>query len=78
VDLSAVGRLALTNYLAQSLIMTAMFYGFGLYGSISLAPALIVAAAVMVLQLGLSPLYLQRFSRGPAEWLWRRLIYGAQ
>lgn len=68
-----MGRLALTNYLAQSLIMTAMFYG-----SISLAPALIVAAAVMVLQLGLSPLYLQRFSRGPAEWLWRRLTYGAQ
>lgn len=67
--LSAVGRLALTNYLVQSLVMTAIFYGFGLYGSVGLAPALAIAAVVLALQLVLSPLYLQRFSRGPAEWL---------
>jgi uncharacterized protein len=73
--LSAVGRLALTNYLAQSLIMTAIFYGFGLYGSVGLAPALTIAAVVLALQLTFSPLYLQRFFRGPAEWLWRRLTY---
>ncbi len=74
--LAAVGRLALTNYLLQSIVMTAVFYGLGLYGSVSLALALLLAAAVIVLQLLLSPIYLQRFSQGPVEWLWRRLTYG--
>ncbi len=74
--LSAVGRLALTNYLMQSVIMTAIFYGLALYGSASLAAALLVAAAVIAFQLIYSPIYLRRFSYGPMEWLWRRTTYG--
>ena len=68
--------MALTNYLMQSVIMTAIFYGLALYGSLGLAPSLLICAAVYVLQLTLSPIYLSRFSYGPAEWLWRRLTYG--
>jgi uncharacterized protein len=74
--LAAVGRLALTNYLSQSIVMTAIFYGLGLYGSVSLATAVLIAAALLTLQLVLSPIYLSRFDQGPAEWLWRRLTYG--
>lgn len=74
--LAAVGRIALTNYLTQSIVMTAIFYGFGLYGSVSLAAALLIGAALICAQLILSPVYLRKFSQGPAEWLWRRLTYG--
>ena len=76
--LAAVGRLALTNYLSQSIVMTAVFYGLGLYGSVSLLTALLIAAALLAAQLVLSPIYLRRFDQGPAEWLWRRLTYGRQ
>jgi uncharacterized protein len=74
--LAAVGRLALTNYLAQSLIMTGIFYGLGLYGRVGLPMALLMCVAVAAAQLIWSPLYFRRFSQGPMEWLWRRLGYG--
>ena len=73
---SAVGCMALTNYLAQSVICTAVFYGLGLYGETSLAAALVLCGAIYALQLIWSPLWLSRFSYGPVEWLWRRLTYG--
>ncbi len=73
---SAVGRMALTNYLAQSVVFTAIFYGFGLYGQVSLAPALVMCLVFYVLQLFLSPVWLSCFSHGPVEWLWRILTYG--
>lgn len=74
--LSAVGRMALTNYLLQSVVMTSVFYGLGLYGRVSLAAALVVCLVLYAAQLVLSPLWLSRFSQGPMEWLWRRLTYG--
>ena len=73
---SAVGRMALTNYLAQSVICTAVFYGFGLYGQVSLVAALILCGGIYALQLLWSPLWLSSFSYGPMEWLWRRFTYG--
>ncbi len=76
--LAAVGRLALTNYLAQSIVMTAIFYGLGLYGRIGLVPSLGIAVAFLALQVYASPRYLARFSAGPAESLWRRLTYGSR
>jgi uncharacterized protein len=75
--LGAVGRLALTNYLGQTLICTTIFYGwgFGLFGSINRLGLMAVVAAVWVVQLAISKPWLERFRFGPAEWLWRTLTY---
>lgn len=77
-SLAAVGRLALTNYLAQSLICTFLFYGhgLGLYGSVERAGQLAIVAGIWTVQLVVSPIWLRYFSYGPAEWLWRTLTYG--
>jgi uncharacterized protein len=76
--LAAVGRLALTNYLLQSLFCTTLFYGwgFGFFGHLNRAGLVGVVAAVWLLQLVLSPLWLRSFRFGPMEWLWRSLTYG--
>lgn len=78
--LAAVGRMALTNYLTQSLICTTLFYGYGLgwFGMLSRSELLIVVAGVWTLQLAWSPWWLARRERGPLEALWRRLTYGGQ
>lgn len=73
--IAAVGRLALSNYLGTSLIMGAIFYGWGLglFGHVRYAmlPLFVIAAwAVMLLW---SPLWQKRFALGPMEWLWRTL-----
>ena len=70
--------MALTNYLAQTLIMTTLFYmpwGPRLFGRMDYVQ-LWVVAAVWALQLVWSPLWLSRFRMGPLEWVWRRLTYG--
>ena len=74
--LAAVGRMALSNYLAQSIIMTTIFYGLALYGELGLLPSLAILLAVWAAELLWSKPWLSRFSYGPAEWLWRRLTYG--
>jgi uncharacterized protein len=78
--LAAVGRMALTNYLMQSLLCTTLFYGYGfnLFGRLDYARQLAVVAAVWALQLTLSPWWLRRFQFGPVEWLWRWLTYGVR
>jgi uncharacterized protein len=78
--LAAVGRMALTNYLMQSMICTTLFYGYGfnLFGRLDYAWQLLVVAAVWALQLIASPWWLRHFQFGPAEWLWRWLTYGAR
>ncbi len=76
---AAAGRMAFTNYLAQSLIMTSLFNGgrgLGLFGSMDHAQLWLVVIAVWALQLVWSPLWLSRFPMGPLEWAWRRLTYG--
>lgn len=77
--LAPVGQMAFTNYIAQSVIMTVIFYGgrgFGLYGEISRDALLAIVVGIWVLQLIWSPLWLSRFNMGPLEWVWRRLSYG--
>jgi len=73
-----VGRMALTNYLAQSLLAVLIFYGIGLGLIGQVRPALVVAivAGIFSLQIAWSHLWLARFRMGPAEWLWRSLTYG--
>lgn len=74
---AAVGRMALTNYLLHSVILTTVFYGYGLglYGTIPRFWQMSFVVAVITLQLVLSPWWLARFRFGPAEWLWRSLTY---
>ena len=74
---AAVGRMALTNYLMHSVILTTVFYGYGLglYGEVPRFWQMGFVVAVVALQLGLSPWWLARYRFGPVEWLWRSLTY---
>jgi uncharacterized protein len=77
--LAPVGQMAFTNYIAQSVIMTCIFYGgrgLGLYGEVGRGTLAAMVVGVWVLQLIWSPLWLSRFKMGPLEWIWRRLSYG--
>lgn len=76
--LAAVGRLALTNYLSQSIIAGALFCGWGLgwWNSLTRAETVLVVIAIWMLQIIWSILWLRRFRLGPFEWLWRWLTYG--
>jgi len=78
--LAAVGRMALTNYLLQTVICTSLFYGhgLGLFCRVERVGQVVVVAGVWVLQLIMSPLWLRRFEFGPVEWLWRRLSYAGE
>ena len=76
--LAPAGRMALTNYLGQSVICIFIFYGIGLgwYGRVGPTAALGITIAVFAAQAALSAWWLQRFRFGPAEWAWRSLTYG--
>ena len=75
---AAPGRLALSNYLVQSLVMTSLFYPYGLnlYRHLGAWPCLALALALGALQLWGSALWLRHFRQGPAEGLLRALVYG--
>ena len=75
--LAAVGQMAFSNYLFQSIVTAVIFlgWGFGLAGRFDYAEQLGVVAAIWIVQLVISPLWLARFRFGPAEWLWRSLTY---
>lgn len=76
--LASMGRLALSNYLLQSIVCTLIFYnyGLGLYGKVNTAAGVVMALAIFSLQAMLSVWWTQRYRFGPAEWLWRTLTYG--
>ncbi|HMI55158.1 MAG TPA: DUF418 domain-containing protein, partial [Gemmatimonadaceae bacterium] len=73
-----VGRMALTNYLMHSIICVVLSYGFGfaLWWRVGASTAMAIAAAIIVVQIPLSALWLSRHRFGPVEWIWRRLTYG--
>jgi len=75
--LSAVGRMALSNYLLQTVLCVILFYGFGfgLFARLERWQVACVAGVIWTLQLLLSPIWLRRFRFGPMEWLWRSLTY---
>jgi uncharacterized protein len=76
--LASVGRMAISNYLLQTLICTTLFYGygFGLYGQVGAAAGVLLTIAIYSLQIPLSIWWLRHFRFGPVEWLWRSLTYG--
>ena len=74
-----LGRMAFTNYLAQSVIFGWIFYGYGLglFGRLGVTSALAIGVAVYIGQVFFSAWWLRRYRYGPVEWLWRTLMYGA-
>ena len=76
--LAAPGRMALTNYIGQSVVGMLLFYGIGLGlgASVGLATTELIAFGVFVLQAALSLVWLKYCQFGPLEWIWRMLNYG--
>jgi len=74
--LAPAGRMALTNYLMQSVISTLVFYGYGL-GQWGLARSwqVVYVVAVFALQVAFSHWWLAHFRYGPMEWVWRAFTY---
>lgn len=72
------GRMALTNYLTQTVIQAVLFMGWGLgfYGQMSIVWVPLLSLAIFAAQVGASKHWLARFRFGPFEWLWRSLTYG--
>jgi uncharacterized protein len=76
--LAPLGRMAFTCYLAQSLILSFVFYGWGLgqFGHMSAANGILLAFGIYAAQAIASALWLRRFRFGPLEWVWRSFSYG--
>jgi uncharacterized protein len=75
--IAAVGKMALTNYLMHSVICMFVFTGagFGLFGQLERHQLYYVVFSIWIFQLIISPIWLNYFRFGPAEWLWRTLTY---
>lgn len=74
--LAPAGRMALTNYLFQSVIGSLFFYGYGLgYWGMGRAWQVVFVAVVFALQVVFSHIWLAKFHYGPMEWLWRSITY---
>lgn len=75
--LKAVGQMALTNYIVQTILCSLFFFGYGLgyYDRLEFYQLYYVVAAIWTLQLIYSPLWLKHFKFGPLEGLWRSLTY---
>ncbi|MCM3140086.1 MULTISPECIES: DUF418 domain-containing protein [Bacillus] len=75
--LAGLGRLSLSNYLAQSIICTTIFYsyGLGLFGQLGSMFGLLLAVGLYTAQLFISYLYLKKWRRGPVEWLMGKWVY---
>lgn len=76
--LAPAGRMALTNYLSQSVIAVFLFNGFGLglIGKLGSAVTIGLTSGLFAAQMLVSHLWLSRFRFGPTEWVWRSLTYG--
>ncbi len=74
---AAAGRMALTNYLLQTIICILLFYGFGfgLYAEISVLQGIFITLVIYLVQVIWSNLWFRKFKYGPMEWFWRMLTY---
>ena len=69
--LKAYGRMALTNYLGQTVLILLIGHAFGLIGQLRYLESLWICLGIYVCQLLFSKLWLYFFRFGPMEWLWR-------
>ncbi len=77
--ISQVGRMALTNYIFQNIVLGLIFYGYGLaqFNQWSRFELLGIVLGVWVVQIVLSVIWLQNHQQGPLEYLWRKLTYSS-
>jgi uncharacterized protein len=75
--LGAVGQMAFSNYIFQSVAAAFLFtgYGFRMYGILQRYELYYVVAAIWIVQLIVSPIWLRHYRFGPLEWCWRSLTY---
>jgi uncharacterized protein len=75
---AALGQMALTNYLMQSVVLSLLFYGYGLglHGRLGSAAAVVIGLTVYATQMAFCQWWLLKYRFGPVEWLWRSLTYG--
>lgn len=75
--IAPVGRMSVTNYMAQSIVGVFLFYGFG--GNFAVEfnylQSFLLGAAFCVIQIAYSNWWIKRFYYGPMEWLWRSLTW---
>ncbi len=74
-SLAAVGRMALTNYLMQTIIANIVFIGFAQYGKWERYELYYLVLGIWFFQLIFSQIWLKHFLFGPIEWLWRSITY---
>ena len=74
---AAVGQMAFSNYIMQSIICNIIFlgYGFAMYGKLQRYELYYIVISVWIFQLIVSPIWLKYFRFGPLEWMWRSLTY---
>lgn len=72
---SYAGRLALTNYIMQTLVGVGIYKGLGLFGEVNLLIGTMICSIVFPLQMVFSYLWLKKYKFGPLEWVWRKLTY---
>ncbi|HEB0855280.1 DUF418 family protein [Citrobacter murliniae] len=77
IAIACVGRMALTNYLLQTLICTTLFYQFGLFMKFDRLELLYFVIPVWTINLLFSVIWLRFYRQGPVEWLWRQLTLRA-
>jgi len=72
-----MGRMALTNYIMHSVLLSTLFYGYagGYFGEISRASQMLIVLVIVIFQLLFSRWWLNHYAFGPLEWLWRCLSY---
>lgn len=75
--IACVGRMALTNYLLQTLLCTTLFYQFGLFMQFDRSTLLLFVIPVWLVNLLFSVFWLRFLPQGPVEWVWRQLTLRA-
>jgi uncharacterized protein len=73
----AVGKLAISNYLFQSIVATLIFYnyGLGLFSKISVGTGTLLAITIFLIQAYISTKWVRSYHYGPVEWIWRAFSY---
>jgi len=76
--LANMGRMSLTNYLLQSVLLGFIFYGWGLcyFGMTEVTMVIKIAVVIFLVEVLFSQFWFQKYNIGPLERIWRRLSYG--